>query len=506
MSNPAATQDEPLRRHRVAVMLGLLIAAFVFRAAYFIDYAATLPFAGSPIADSLVYLQQARDLAQDARPSPALIAFSPLYGYVLCAAMKPIGPVLVLLLQMLLGTALVGVVYGVVRRRFGDAAGLASALLLMSYGVLVYFESKLLSDSIGIVLAFAALIVFTSEGVARGRAFDSFASGTLAALAVLARASLIFGLPMFVLAALLPRGSGPRSLRPQLVRTSAFCLGMALVLCGNGLLNLQRSGRFVPVIMVSDTVARTSSIDWDGNLTSASAEQAPTPFDVVEQARRKLMQPEGSASSPSLVDRMFTFDLLGIVATAPGKIAQTFRNRESSYQYGFQSERHAIDPLRLLPSSFGLIMLWGLWGAVLLWRRQGPAEVAAYAPWFLGCLVTVVLFHPSTRYRLGMVPGAILLGGFAIVETWRARASSRGRFTLAALVLLSAVAIGHSYALGPGNRGEWNLQIAFSHGLAGRHTMAREYAQRALDAAPDDPSVAFRARTILEQAPREDAQ
>jgi hypothetical protein len=132
--------------------------------------------------------------------------------------------------------------------------------------------------------------------------------------------------------------------------------------------------------------------------------------------------------------------------------------------------------------------------------------VAAYAPWFVGCLVTVVLFHPSTRYRLGMVPGAILLGGFAIVETWRARASARGRLTLAALLLLSAVAIGHSYTLGPGNLGEWNLQIAFSHGLAGRHTMAREYAQRALEIAPDDPGVAFRARAILERAPREDAQ
>ena len=66
------------------------------------------------------------------------------------------------------------------------------------------YESKILSETLGVSLTLTALTLFFSGGFARGSLRTAALCGGVLALAVLARASLLFCLPFFVIAAMLP--------------------------------------------------------------------------------------------------------------------------------------------------------------------------------------------------------------------------------------------------------------------------------------------------------------
>jgi len=484
-------------------LAALLAAVVVFKLVYLVQYA-RLPFLKAPIYDSVVYLRQARAILGGRFSDATLLAFSPLYGYYLAAVggADHVGPPI--LGQLALGCLNLYVIFRIVRPRFGETAALISAALYFGYGLILSFESKLMSETLGLTLALLALGFYLSPGYARGRLPHTVAAGGLVALSILARASLLFAAPCFLAASLLPWSSpepteptastaSKRSgLRRQLVRTVGFSVGLAAVLVGNGLWNRAHTGLFVPVILVSKTVAKTTAADFNDDFSTFSNNERgqANAFDVVQQAEERLAaQRRGEPQLKAESRPLWGIDVLGWLRGAPLKLAHTFSDEEVSFDYGYFGERKEVRALAMLPVSFGMIVMLGVVGASFLGLRHGGWALVPFLPYFVGTLLTTTLFHSSSRYRLPMVLPLILLAGFGVVQSLQL---PQRRLRLALCAGLAVACLGFAvktvtYKLRVPVT--WELRVAQSAAIGGDQAELARRLERAARLAPGNPDV-----------------
>jgi len=466
--------------------------AACFRIAYLFEYL-QLPFIDGPLYDSLVYLRQAGAIREGRFDDAALLAFSPLYGWFLAALGGKACMVCVVVAQMALGCAAVFLVFRITHRLFGLEAAVAAGLLHVGYGLFLFYESKILSETLGLVLALAALDLYLSQSFARGRLFRGLTCGTALAVATLARASLILALPFFILASLLPWG---RSLEaeagwtPRLRRAGAALLGITLTFTASGLWNYHHSGLFVPVIMVSRTVETATAEPWQASLSvhSRSAGGDVSPFDVVRDAEIRIARHrQGLDAGPA--PRAPRIDVAGWLSGAPVKLAWTLADVETSFQYGYYGERTEMTSLRLLPLSFGFLTLLGLLGAWFAARRHGAGILVPLLPIILGVLLTTTLYHPSSRYRVAMLLPLLMLGGLALQSILVVADRKRKIVLVAAVVLVFSIFSVKTWTYRLRRPGMWHLRVAESALVAGHVDEAARRIEKALELQPDDPEV-----------------
>lgn len=488
-----------LRSSRRDLWILAAVASFV-RLIYFAQYAVELPFLYGPIADSVVYLEQAFRIQHGEYGAAVLLAFSPLYGYFL-AAIGSASFATIVLVQLLLGVLTCLALYLTTLRVAGRTAARACAALYLGYGTFLYYESKILSETLSLCLGAFALSLYLGSGVRRGRWQASIACGALFALTVLARASLVFAAPLVVGVACLPWSSPRESLSTLTRRAAGVALGFALVFGGNGAWTSLHSGLFVPVILVSRTVEASSSNAYDDRLTSVKfGEGLATSYDVVQSAKRRLAEVQSGA--PPAASSAVSIDVIGWLKNAPRKLLKTLSPREITFQYGFNGERDYVSLLRVLPVSFGILLLWGVIGAFVLARGHGLRALLPYAPLMLGVVITTTLYHPSTRYRLAIVLPLLVLSGVGVAGVWNATQSSRRRAVVAVAVALSACTLALSVlhlTSTSYNHAEFELQLAMSAGIQGDMEAQRAHALAAQELAPNDPTIRQRAALLLGQ-------
>ncbi len=471
-------------RQRVLHYLIGLVA--VYKVAYFFEYAA-LPFLYGPIFDSAVYDAQAQAVRAGVFGDATLLAFSPLYGYFL--ALFPIGEfVYVVVAQLALGFANVFMVHRIALRMFGTREALAAASLYFGYGLFSFYETKVLSETLGLSLALISLLLSTSDAVRlRGEAKSSLAAGALLALAVLARASLLFSGCASVVCAFLPWGSPRESARIHVQRGASFAAGFALLLCANGAWNYTHTGFFVPVIFVSHTAAAAANVgeQWHGDLAalSANADGDVSAWDVVEQARDRLAH-RGHESTTTT--RLTDLNVSGILRSAPAKILSTLSDQETTFDYGFYGERTEVKSLYLLPLSFACLVLFGVLGAFFLARTHGANSLWVFLPFIVGTLATTVLFHPSSRYRLPMGLPLVLLGGYGLVRAYTTERVRTRRVLCGALLVATLALVTRHELHSLRAPAWWELRVAEAAAAAGDLATVEQRVRRARELAPSD--------------------
>ncbi|MCK6575871.1 glycosyltransferase family 39 protein [Myxococcota bacterium] len=407
-------------------LLGLIALAVVLRVAYLFEYA-TLPFWDGPLYDALVYLRQAEAVADGRHGDASLLAMSPLYGYFIAALGR--APVVVAVVQSAMGVATLVLAWRLARRYVPAPFGLVAPLALMGYGVVQFYESKLLSESLGLFLATTTLVV--AEAARRRPAGGGrllFLAGAVFGCAVLARASLLLLVP-FVLLAEIPAAD---SLRVGLRRALLTGAGLFGVLAAHGGWTYAYTGHFVPVIFASSTAATTTHRTWDGNLpASDGSDRRASAFDVVAQAEARL----AGEVSPA---RFNGLDPIGLVTGAPPKLARLFSDLERGFDYPYYGERSLSKSLAVLPLSFGTLLVAGLVGLYARWHRGLGRTLWPLLAFVVGVVALVVVFHPSTRYRLPLVVPLAVLSADAVAFLAglapRARALGFGVLGLATLV------------------------------------------------------------------------
>lgn len=471
--------------------VGLLV---LLRLVYLAEYV-ELPFLFGPLFDSSVYLAQADAVREGHFGSAVLLAFSPLYGYLLAAlGARADSALLVVWMQFALGVGNVCLIHGITRRLFDARAAFWAALCFALYGPLLFFETKIMSETLGLTLLLLGIRAFAGPDLARNRPLAIVVCGLCLGLAVLARASLLFCLPAFVLAALMlpsaqtngaPERTGMTPRAASLRRSLGLAAVLSALLCGHGTFTYAHSGLFVPVILTSNTAAQATQGEWTGSLaTFQEGAQAVGAWSVVRQAEERLRAVRQGVTPPPAPP----IQISGWLRQVPHKLWLTFRDRETTFDYGYYGERSEVPVLCATFVSFGFLASAGAVGVFLCARARNRLGLWALAPVVIGILVTTTLFHPSTRYRLPLVVALAPLSGFAISKAWETARAGKPRL----LALIGALALGWTAMSSTrvlSHPGMWHLRVAESAALASDLPECRARVDAAQKLEPNSSSV-----------------
>lgn len=448
------------RRQRIVA--GLLTLGALLRIAYLLDYAG-LPFVEGPLGDSVVYLHQARRVVAGDHGDSSLLAMSPGYGYFLAALGQSAW--LAIAIQSLVGLGAGLLLERTTTRLAGETAGLIALACYVGYGLFPFYESKLLSETLGFALSLGAFALFTSLS-ASSSPRRAAAAGLVLALAVLMRAHLIFVVPFAVVAA--PWRWAEESKRERARRTAGFVLGLALVFGARGVHTLSTADVFVPVLYTAPdahVVATSSTSRYDGSLGSVGfqSEGPRSAWDVVRAVESHRSRPTAERSSSGLLATAASIDVWGAMRAAPPRVLETFRSVEATFQYAYYGERAASPALNASPISFSFVAALAALGAGV-WMRSRPRALLPIAPWILGILMTCVLYAPTARYRLPMLCALLLLAGVGGAWLLELRRNSSARWIPIAVAAAAIFLHGawRNVAYEPKHPERWHLVMAES--------------------------------------------
>jgi tetratricopeptide (TPR) repeat protein len=456
--NAAAPSPAPPRRSILAVLaIALVVRAVV-----------AFQLHGHPLLqpvgrlDSGVYVDLARsvaagDVALRSASGGQPFFLAPLYVYFLGLVFALSGGSIVAakVLQVLLGTAAVGLLQAAARPWLGRTAALLAAALLAVTGPVVFHEAILLQAALDPFLIALALFAL-SRAIEEGRWQEWLLAGAAIGLLGLNRPNaLAWGA---VLAIALPLGRGlARGGR----EAATLLLGLALAVAPATLRNLVVSGE--PVLISSHGGLNFYIGNRAG--TDGTYHHVPgiTP-DIRGQAtdaRRLAEEAEGRSLSAREVDAHFRDLAFRWIADHPLEAARLFLRKlgyvlgASEISLNYSYAYYALDEptlLRWLVVGAWLLVPLGLLGfGDRLWSGP-PSALEATGRWGLALWALVVpvyaasvaAFFVSSRYRLPLLVPLAAGTGFAIVrivEAARARATRPLAAHAAAVVLLFALVL-----------------------------------------------------------------
>ncbi len=464
----------------------VLSAAALLRLVYFLQYS-VLPFLDAPMFDSLAYIRQANAISSGDFGDASLVAFSPLYGYFLAT----FGDAMIGL-QFAMGLLNLWLIFSIVQRTASLQASLVAMGLGLGYGMFMFYESKVLSETLGLTLQLVGYRFFFSANFRAGRWASTLTGGCVMGLAVLARTNLLFSTVFMVGAAFLPWGkSDPVNWRTRTVRTLGFGIGIAAILTLNGIWNQSNMGRFIPLRAMKVSDAQP----WDGSIQRFSRDGKSTMVDALDYIRRAE---EVLASPPSGfmgmgVSAWKPWDLL---RSTPSKLRRVFSDTETTFLYGYYGERSEVPILRWLPVSVGSLLLLALWGMIARIRAEGPWALVPWLPFILGVMASSVMYYPASSYRVPMVPTLVSLSAFGVTEivrVWRIRVFRPFAYATAAVCLWFAIGT-WTYTLN--DPAMWHLRVAEGEARRGENAAARERVKRALSIGARSPEVLERIRYV----------
>jgi tetratricopeptide (TPR) repeat protein len=433
-------------------LLGVLGAALVVKLAVFVAFQDHPLLQADTGLDAATYVQLAsRVVAGDVLLGKEPFFVSPLYVYFLAPIFALTGGSLaaVRFVQVLLGTAAAGLLYGAARRFVGDRAALLGAALYVLTGVVSFHEVLILQAALDPFLT--ALFLFLLARALAARELASKVTGAFAwagcsmGLLALNRPNVLLCGAAIALLLLLVPSAGKRSLRTA-VPAVAFVAGSALTIAPATLRNYAVSGE---AVLISSHGGLNLYV---GNSPAADGTYSPVPGitpSIDGQARdaKKVAEAaEGRRLSTREVSAHFTRLAVSWAREHPGAAVRLFVKK-----LGLLANRIEV-PLNLSyawyaggplsPLSFLVVGPWLLvpLGVVgLAWRLfEAPrGEYAVWAAFVPAYAVSVALFFVSSRYRLPLLLPLAVGTGFAIDALLRAaRARDGKRLGLAAAAIL----------------------------------------------------------------------
>jgi len=384
--------------------------------------------ATTPVADETMWTTWGAEVlpSPDVRFSPfafRLIFHPPLYPYFIGSLFALFGSLAaVKVAQALVSSLLVPALGRIGEGLFGERAGLVAAALAAFYPELVWFSAHFWVETLFTVLlwwGFERLLLADRQETMAPAA----AAGLLLGLAILARETVLYFLPLAALWLAWRRPKG-------LARAAVFLALATCVVTPWTYRNFQVYGAFVPV-----STAGALNL-WQGNATISREE-------VYEQYRavRGRIEKYRFARQKGLE---------AIAARQPGWFFEKLRQEmpnfwEADSQALVHIVRGAYGPYHKLTAAAAavvvllpfaaLLVLFVMGAAALPWER-GPLLLAAFLAYYV---LIHVATHGYARYRLPAMPVLFLIGGYAWAA-WRTGAYpalTRARRAIAATLALT---------------------------------------------------------------------
>jgi Flp pilus assembly protein TadD/4-amino-4-deoxy-L-arabinose transferase-like glycosyltransferase len=372
------------------------------------------PVLDQPLADSVVYVEDARRIASGQLVDEQPFYRAPLYPYVIAPffAHASIPERAIVLFQVLLGIGVLLLCWSIARKLFGPAAALISLLLVGLFGPLAGFETKILGTTLGIFLGLLALRVL----IAAERPWPLLLGGLLVGLAALARPGLLlFGFAAGLLLLFQKDHRRDNRIRGVVAYAFGIMIGIAPATAHN-----LHAGDFV-------------LISSNGGLTFYDGNHRDNETGLYEPA--PLSGLRGNAVDQSQNDRLRASALTGRTLTASEssrfwfeqglhdlvndpvhacrlcamKLIRFLGAYEVADNYSHLVETTQVPSLRLFVVPFPLIFVL----ALVAWILRGFRRRSELLVLFLAGvgLVTCLLFFVNSRYRSESAPAFAILAG-----------------------------------------------------------------------------------------------
>jgi tetratricopeptide (TPR) repeat protein len=357
---------------------------------------------------------------------------APLYPYFLAVliALKLSLPTIIAL-QLVLGSLQVLIIFSVTRRLFDDRVGLVAAGLTALYGPFTFYQGLLLRDWLPPILEPLILLM-----VLRARALPRpgrwLAAGLTMGIAILTKETafvLVMAVSVWLIIEL---RRSPRHLGPAFGLLAA---GIAVCL-------------FPLVVRNLAVGAPPFAISKQGPgaiIYSLSADARAVGFAPVRQLEERRARAAGK-SWAALQEALSTYegDYRGLLRHELRKLEGVidpfeFPNNES-YDYGRE-----LSPILDWTANYAAVFPLGVTGLLLLLRdRHRPSLLY----WYVGSSVAALLLTVIlARFRLGLVPGLIIAGAYAVKYFATAiRDKSLARLGTAGALLLAVSAVQQLWA------------------------------------------------------------
>jgi 4-amino-4-deoxy-L-arabinose transferase-like glycosyltransferase len=197
-STPSETGRPDARRER-AILVAILLLALVLRVVFVLQMRAN-PYFEDPQLDQLLFVDWARAIARGEVSRPGVFLTAPLYPWLLGLWFRVFGEDLlaVRLVQAVLGTGTVYLVFLVARRAFDATVGLVAAFLAAIYWLLLYYDGDLLREGLANGANLAGILGVLALA-SRARPGTCVLAGLVFGLSALLRQQVLLFVPLFAL-------------------------------------------------------------------------------------------------------------------------------------------------------------------------------------------------------------------------------------------------------------------------------------------------------------------
>ncbi|MFH1277735.1 MAG: tetratricopeptide repeat protein [Candidatus Eisenbacteria bacterium] len=361
--------------------------------------------AGAPITDGEPYFR------------------APLYPWLLAAVYRVGGgnPLHPRIVQSVIGTGTLLLMYGLGIRLFGRRVALLSVFLALLYPLFPYFDGELLITSLAVFLDTALLLALVAARDRGGRVLWIVAGGLLG-LAALARPNILLfaaGIPVWLM--LCRRRSLLREVLFPTLLTAAVAVA---VIAPVTVRNVREGGDRV-------WIASQGGINFYlGNHPGADGWSATAPgirkdwSGGIEDSYLIAKRDLGHDPKPSEVSAYWYGRGLAFLRENPAEGARLLAKKAYLLFYGEELSNNQIIPFaarysrvfRALPLGYGLLAALGLFGIARSYRDRRRAILLL----FLGLYgATIILFFVCSRYRMPLVPVMLLFAASGLLELGR---------------------------------------------------------------------------------------
>lgn len=402
-------------------LAGLFVFAFLLRMVYLLQIKSN-PFFENLSLDPLFHDLWAQSIAQGNWLGEGVFFRAPFYPYFLALMYKIFGHDLFLarLLQHLIGSFSVVVVYLLARRVFDRRVAVISGLLAATYWIFMHFEGELLLD-FWLVFFGPLLLLLLYRAKDTPGFLNWFLAGVILGLFSITRPNILIFVP-FILIWILIYFRKTTSWLTCFKFWILVGFGTALIVLPVTLRNYLIGKDFV-------LISSQGGINFFiGNNPYADGTSAVVPglgddwdyADAVVLAEQEL----GQKLKPSQASNYFYKRGWDFIFKEPEKSLPLlwkkfylFWNRfeVSNNQNTYFFQRYS-SLLRILPVGFWVIGPLSLLGIVLSLTNFRKYSLLIF--YLFSYMLTVVLFFVADRFRLPVIPILIILSGFALVQLW----------------------------------------------------------------------------------------
>jgi 4-amino-4-deoxy-L-arabinose transferase-like glycosyltransferase/lipoprotein NlpI len=434
-------------------LLGIFVLSYVLRYVYFLQMKSNPSFF-FPTMDSLFYDVWAQSIANGNWIGGEVFFQSPFYAYFLAIIYKVFGHNYVIprLLQHLIGSFSCVLVYLLARSLFNRKVAVVSALIAAGYGMLLYFENQLLSDSL-LVFFDLLLILLLLKAREMPKLSWWFACGLVLGISAITRPNILVFIPFVWLWIYLVL-KDKKPLKRIAVFGLLFLLGSVVVISPVTLRNAIVGEE--PVLIASQGGINF----YIGNNEKADGASAIFGNEYREYKDFQLaaQRETGKALSHSEISGFYYRKGLDFMLQHPlqafkllvKKLYLFWNKFEISSNQDIYFARRYSWLIRLLPFGFWLVgplALSGMILSVLAKRRSNKAGQRRITEWrkkislpilfVFAYMVTVVVFFVPARFRLPVIPFLIVFSGFSLV--WLYDRLRRKEFSSLKLFILIVV-------------------------------------------------------------------